>query len=107
MASVLDFTLVGVVFAVHTAITAVLTRFFRIQLKTRLGTVAFVVFLVPVALVVATQVFAGVLGIGSGLDVSATALMATLVGVPMALGVTIDVLYMPAPEEYDLPDTRS
>ncbi|WP_423750722.1 hypothetical protein [Salinirarus marinus] len=107
MASVLDFALVGVVFAVHTAIAAVLTRLFRIQLKTRAGTAVFVAFLVPVSLVVTTQVFTGVLGVGSGLDVSATALLATLVGVPLALGVTIDVLYMPTPEEYDLPDARS
>jgi heme/copper-type cytochrome/quinol oxidase subunit 1 len=107
MASVLDFVLVGVVFAVHTAIAAVMTRFFRIQLETRAGAATFVAFLIPVTLVLTTLLFTGVLGVGGGLDLSATALVATLVGVPLALGVTIDVLYMPTPDEYDLPDTRS
>jgi hypothetical protein len=29
-----------------------------------------------------------------------------MIGLPLALGFTLDVLYVPPPEEYDLPDTQ-
>jgi hypothetical protein len=105
MASVLDFALVGVVFAVHTVLAAVLTRFFRIRLHTRLGAAAFTAFFVPVVLVM-TTIAAFSVGVGVDLGTPAVAL-GLLVGLPLVLGVTIDVLYVPSPEEYDLPETAN
>jgi hypothetical protein len=29
-----------------------------------------------------------------------------MIGLPLALGFTLDVLYIPPPEEYDLPDKQ-
>jgi len=103
MATILDFVLMGVVFAGNTVISAVMTRFFRLQLKTRWGTVVYTALLVPVALVVTTIV---VFSLGVGVDLGSTgAVLGLMVALPMALGVTIDVLYVPAPDEYELPET--
>ncbi|WP_338737701.1 hypothetical protein [Haloplanus salilacus] len=103
MATVLDIALMGVVLVGNTFLAAVMTRFFRIQLDTRWGAIVYTAFLVPVVLVVTTI---GAFSLGVGVDLgSAAAALALMVGLPMGLGVTIDVLYVPAPDEYDLPDT--
>jgi hypothetical protein len=103
MATILDFALMAVVFAGNTVIAAVMTRFFRLQLDTRWGSVVYTALLVPVALVV-TTIVAFSLGVGVDLG-SAGAVLGLMVGLPMGLGVTIDVLYVPAPDEYELPET--
>jgi hypothetical protein len=100
---VLDLALTLVVLGIHSLVAAVMTRFFRIRLATDWGTVVYVVFFVPVALFLLTQVFTGILGIGPNLGSAATVL-AVMVGLPLAVGVTVDVLYMRPPEEYDLPE---
>lgn len=102
---VVELLLTGVVLAVHTLIAAVMTRYFRIRMHTRWGAVLYTLLLVPLALVVTTLVFSGPLAIGVNLGGPATAL-AVMVGMPLVLGFTIDVLYVPPPEEYDLPDTQ-
>ncbi|MFC7174662.1 hypothetical protein ACFR97_15095 [Haloplanus litoreus] len=103
MATLLDVALMAVVFVGNTLVAAVMTRFFRIQLHTRWGTVVYTALLVPVVLVI-TTIVAFSLGVGVDLG-SAGAVLGLMVGLPMALGVTIDVLYVPAPDEYELPDT--
>lgn len=105
MVSVINLVLFGVVLVIHTLIAAVMTRFFRIRLKTQWGSVVYALLLIPVVLVTTTLIFSGVLGIGVDLGSSA-AVVGVMVGMPLALGFTIDVLYIPSPEEYDLPDTR-
>ncbi|MFB6108147.1 MAG: hypothetical protein ABEJ82_04790 [Haloplanus sp.] len=105
MATLLDFALTGVVFAGHTLLAAVLTRFFRIRMHTRLGAAVYTALFGPFVLVVTTMV---VFSAGVGVDlVSPVAVVGLLVGAPLALGATIDVLYVPAPDEYDLPDAPS
>ncbi|WP_299331562.1 hypothetical protein [Haloplanus sp.] len=103
MATVLDIVLMGVVLVGNTLLAAVMTRFFRIQLDTRWGAVVYTVFIVPVVLAVTTI---GAFSLGVGVDLGSTAAaLGLMVGLPMGLGVTIDVLYVPAPDEYELPDT--
>lgn len=105
MTTVLDVVVTGAVFAGHTLLAAVLTRFFRIQLDTRVGAAIYTLLLVPLVLVVTTMV---VFSAGVGVDLgNPVAVVGLLVGAPLALGATIDVLYLPAPDEYDLPDTPS
>lgn len=105
MATVVDIVLVGIVVGIHTMLAAVLTRFFRIRLDTQWGSAIYSLVLIPIVLVVATLFFTGVLGIGGGFDIRSRVLvLAALIGLPMALGVTVDVLYMAPPEEYDLPE---
>ncbi|GAB3327244.1 hypothetical protein [Haloplanus salinarum] len=103
MATLLDFALMGAVFVGNTLVAAVMTRFFRIQLRTRWGPVVYTALLVPVALVI-TTIVAFSLGVGVDLG-SAGAVIGLMVGLPTILGATIDVLYVPAPDEYELPDT--
>jgi hypothetical protein len=105
MVSALDVALVVAVFGGHTVLAAVMTRFFRIRLHTRLGTVAYTLFFVPVVLLVTTM---AAFSLGVGVDLGSPAVVVgLLVGLPMSLGVTIDVLYVPTPEEYDLPETAN
>ena len=105
MASVLNLALFGVVLGVHTFVAAVMTRFLRLRLDTQWGTALYAAVLVPLVLGVLTLVFTGVLGIGPDLG-SELAVLGVMVGMPFALGATIDVLYMEPPEEYELPQTR-
>ena len=102
---VLGLVLTIVVLGVHALVAAVMTRFFRIRLSTDWGTVVYTRLFVPVVLFVLTQLFTGILGIGPNLGSPATVL-AVMVGLPLAVGVTVDVLYMRSPEEYDLPEPQ-
>jgi hypothetical protein len=104
MVSVVGLVAFGAVLVVHTLIAAVLTRFFRLRLKTQWGYVVYSFALIPVALLVTTLVFFGVFPIGAGLNLDTPTLLGAAIGLPLALGFTIDTLYVPAPEEYDLPE---
>ncbi|WP_435124561.1 hypothetical protein [Halobaculum sp. D14] len=102
MASLLAFGLLAVAVAVHTLVAAVLARFFRIRLNTRWGWVAYSFMITPLVLVFLTMVSGMVI---PPVFTSAPLLLAVMVGVPLALGFTIDVLYVPPPEEYELPES--
>ncbi|AFK19953.1 hypothetical protein E6P09_00370 [Haloferax mediterranei ATCC 33500] len=106
MVSVVNLVLMGVVIILHTLIAAVMTRFFRLRLKTQWGYILYALFLIPLVLFVSTLVFSGVLGIGVDLG-SATAAFGVMIGMPLALGFTIDTLYVPPPEEFEnLPESQ-
>jgi hypothetical protein len=104
MLSIIGVGLFFVVLAGHTVLAAVLTRFFRLRLETQVGWVLYSLGVIPVVLFVSTLVFTGVLGIGPDLG-SPTVAGAVLIGLPLALGLTIDLLYVAQPEEVDLPET--
>jgi hypothetical protein len=92
-----------VIIAVNTAIAAVLARFFRLRLTTRLGAVIYTVLLVPVVFVVTTLVLSGVLGFGGeGMRDTGTALILVWV-LPFTLGYSIHLFWMPPIEEVELP----
>lgn len=95
-----------VLVAVHTLVAAVTTRLLRVRLSTRWGPVVFSLVIVPVLLIASTLVVAGGLGVGPDLGSRQVALF-VLVGVPLALGLAIDYLWMPAPDEVELPAPRS
>lgn len=104
MVSALAVAGLAVLVVIQTALAAVLTRFFRIRLSTRWGSLVYAVVLVPLALLVTTLVLSGLLGLGPDLG-GPTAVVFLMIGVPLAIGLTIDYLWMPAPEEVELPDT--
>ena len=106
MATLVNLVLFGGVLAFHTLLAAVLTRFFRIRMKTHAGAIVYALIGIPAVLVATTLVFSGVLGIGLDLG-SPVAVLGVMVGMPLVLGLTIDVLYVPAPDEYDLPEARN
>jgi len=99
-------TLIGLL-AFHTLVAGVATRFFRLRLATSWGWVLYTIVLTPMVLFVSTLVFTGFLGVGAGVDLgSPTIVVGALVGLPVVLGAVIDYLYVPPPEEYELPDTQ-
>jgi len=104
MVSVLGLAGVLVIVAAHTAIAALLTRVFRVRLKTRWGAIVFTLLIIPVVLTLTTLLFSGVLGIGGDLGTRGTAVFVTIF-VPLAMGILIDYIWMPAPEEVELPAT--
>ena len=94
-----------VVLAGHTIGAAIMTRFFRLRLETQLGWVVYSLGVIPVVLLVSTLFFTGVLQLGPNLGSPAVAVAVT-VGLPLALGLTIDLLYVAQPDEVELPDTQ-
>lgn len=99
-ATVLGFV---VIIAVNTAIAAVLARFFRLRLQTRLGAAIYTVLLVPVVFVVTTLILSGVLGFGgAGFRDTGTALILVWV-LPFTLGYSIHLFWMPPVESVELP----
>ncbi|MCL9816470.1 hypothetical protein [Natronocalculus amylovorans] len=103
MLSVISAILFIGVLALHTVIAAVMTRFFRIRLETTWGWIFFTVFFIPVVLLISTLLFTGVFQIGVDLGAPSVA-AGVLIGLPLAVGFTIDVLYIPPPDEIELPE---
>lgn len=101
MVSALEVVGLLVLVGVNTTVAALMTRFFRVRLETRWGSVLYVLVLIPVALVIVTLLLGSVLGPNLGepaLVVGVTVLL------PLTLGVAIDYFWMPAPEEVELPE---
>lgn len=93
-----------VIIAVHTVFAAVATRFFRIRLDTQWGAAVYSLLLIPILLVVSTLVLSGALGLGADLGSQAMVVM-FVIAIPLALGFTIDVFWMPHPDDIEVPDT--
>lgn len=94
------FGLLGVAI-VHTLIAAVATRFFRLRLATDWGWMVFTAFAVPVIYVPTTIALLGALSIGDagGLTIDQGTVIVLLWALPLALGVTLDRFWVPAPDE--------
>ncbi|SIR46471.1 hypothetical protein SAMN05421858_2342 [Haladaptatus litoreus] len=92
-----------VIIIINTVITAVVIRFFRLRLSTKWGAVVYSLLLVPLVYVATTLLLSGAVGLGgSGLQDTNTALILIWV-LPFTLGLSIDLFWMPPPEEIDLP----
>ena len=99
MVTVIGAVILLLMVAVQTAIVALLTRLFRVRLETGWGALAYAVTITPVVLTLTTLVMGQV---GPDLGSRGTAIF-VMIGVPLALGLTIDYVWMPAPEEVELP----
>lgn len=102
MVSVLSLVPLLVIMGVNTLTSALLTRLFRVRLDTAWGAAAFVALFVPAVTTIVTIIVGAVAGPSLG---SRAAVVGLLILVPMAVGITIDVFWMPAPEKVDLPAT--
>jgi cytochrome c oxidase subunit IV len=100
MVSTVGLFVLVVMVLVNAALAAVLTRLLRVRLTTTWGTVVYVALVVPVVLLISTILMGAVAGPTLG---SRAAVIGLLVVVPFALGVSFDVLWMPAPDEVELP----
>ncbi len=105
MLSIIGLVLFGVVLVGHTLIAAVCTRFFRLRLETEIGWIVYSLTLTPVVLVVSTLIVSGVLGIGPNLG-SPVVVFGVMIGLPVAVGITLDLLYVAQPDEVELPETQ-
>ncbi len=105
MLSIIGLVLFFIVLAMHTLVAAVMTRFFRLRLETQAGWVAYSLGFIPVVLFLSTLVFTGVFQIGPNLG-SPTVAFAIMIGLPVALGLTIDLLYVAQPDEVELPQKQ-
>lgn len=101
MASVVGLLGLVTILGINTLLAALLTRFFRVQLATRWGSVLYIILLVPLALLVSTLVLGTVLGSDVGSEAAVVGLTILL---PLAVGIAFDYFWMPAPEEVDLPE---
>ena len=105
MLSILGLGVFGGVLVGHTLLAAILIRFFRLRLDTQFGWVLYSLTLIPVALFVSTLIFTGLLQIGPNLG-SPTVVFGVMIGLPLAVGLTLDLLYVAQPDEIELPDTQ-
>ena len=99
-------TLVGflLIIAVNTVVAAVAIRFFRLRLETQWGAVVYTVVLVPFLFVATTILLSGFVGFGGeGVEDTGTALVLVWV-VPFTLAVTLDLFWLPAPDEVETPE---
>ena len=104
MVAVIDLAGLLVIVLVNSAVTALMTRFFRVRLDTRWGGMLYSLLLCPVVVLVLVLVLSGVFGLGGNLGSRATVVFLTIF-VPLALGLTFDYVWMPSPEEVELPET--
>lgn len=105
MVSVADIVGLLVILGVNSSAAALMTRFFRVRLKTTWGSAIYTVLLTPFVLLISTLIFGGFLGLGPDLGGEMT-LIGLVIVLPATLGVAFDYFWMPAPEEVDMPDTR-
>jgi hypothetical protein len=99
-ATVVGFLLIMVV---NTLVAAVTIRFFRLRLTTRWGALLYTIIFIPLLYLVTTLLLSGFIGFGgSGAD-RGTALILVWV-IPFTLALSLDIFWLPAPEEIDLPE---
>jgi hypothetical protein len=101
MALVTDIVGLLVILGVNSTAAALLTRFFRVRLETRWGSVVYALTLAPLALLVLTLLLGAALGPNLG---SPAAVVGVTVLVPLAVGISFDYFWMPAPDEVELPE---
>lgn len=102
MVSVLALIPALVILVVNTLLAALLTRLFRVRMETAWGAAVLVALFAPVLTIAVTILVGSVAGPAIG---SRGLVVGLFVLVPIALGVTIDVFWMPAPDEVELPAT--
>ena len=102
MVSVVGLVGLLVIVLVNTAVTALMTRFFRVRLNTRWGGLLYSVLLCPFAMFVLFMFF-GVLGLGGGLNLSNGVAMTVTIAIPLVIGMTFDYVWMPDPDDVELP----
>jgi hypothetical protein len=107
MVSVLGLVGLLVIVLINSAMTALMTRFFRVRLNTQWGSLAYSVLLCPVAMFVVLLLLSGPLPLGDGLALGAGSTLFLTIGVPLAIGMTFDYVWMPSPDEVELPTSMN
>jgi hypothetical protein len=103
MVAVVDAVGLLAILFVNTAVAALLTRFFRVQLVTDWGSAIYTVLFVPVVQLVVLLVVSGLFKLGPNVGSPAAAVGLAVV-LPLSLGVAFDFFWMPAPDDLEVPD---
>lgn len=101
MVGVAELLGVLVIVLINSGVTALMTRFFRVRLNTRWGSLVYAVLLCPVVMVVILLILSGVFRLGGNLG-SRSLVLTITVFVPLAIGMTFDYFWMPSPEEVEI-----
>jgi len=105
MVSVVAVTGLVVIVLINSAVTALMTRFFRVRLHTRWGGLLYSLLLCPLALLILGVVLS--VPVGPFITLGRTTFLGLVVIVPLALGMTFDYIWMPSPDEVDLPTSTN
>lgn len=92
----------AVVIAIHTVIAVVGVRFLRVRLGTTWAPFVYAVVFLPVVYVPTTVLFSGFLAAG-GARISSGTLFTVVFFLPLAMGIAIDIFWLPHPAEVDVP----
>lgn len=84
--------------AINTILAAISTRFARIVAQTRVGTVIAILLLGSLVLTFSTMFLSGVFYLGVDVQDRTIAVLVAI-GIPLAIGVTIDYLWVATPDE--------
>jgi len=101
MVGVVELFGVLVIVLINSGVTALMTRFFRVRLNTKWGSLLYAVVLCPVVMVVVLLILSGVFRLGGNLG-SRSLVLTVTVFVPLAVGITFDYFWMPSPEEVEI-----
>ncbi|MFC7076989.1 MULTISPECIES: hypothetical protein [Haloarcula] len=104
MVAVVDVIGLLVIVLANSVVTALMTRFFRVRLNTKWGGLVYAVLLCPVVMFVIVLVLSGIFSLGGNLGSRSLALLVTI-AIPLAIGMTFDYVWMPAPDEVELPQS--
>lgn len=92
-----------VVITVHTVIAVLAIRFLRVRLGSSWAPFIYAIVFIPVVYVPTTVVLGGLLGAG-GATVDPGTLFVIAFLLPLAVGVAIDLFWLPAPEAVEVPE---
>lgn len=95
----------AVLVLVNSAVAALLTRFFRVRLHTRWGGAVYSLLFCPLVLLGLGVLLS--VPIGPFIDLDTITFLAIAVVVPLALGMTFDYIWMPSPDDVDLPTSAN
>ena len=94
-----------VVVLVNSAVAALMTRFFRVRLNTRWGGLLYALLFCPLVLLILGVILSA--PVGPFIDLTTLSYMLVVVVVPLALGLTFDYVWMPSPDDVELPTSTN
>jgi len=95
----------AVLVLVNSAVAALLTRFFRVRLHTRWGGLLYSLLFGPLVLLVLGVILS--VPVGQFINLDTLTFLLVVVLVPLAVGITFDYVWMPSPDDVELPTSAN
>jgi len=90
-----------VIVLVNSAVAALMTRFFRVRLHSRWGGLVYSILLCPLVLLVLGVLLS--VPVGPFITLDRMAFLLVVVFVPLTVGMVFDYVWMPSPDDVELP----